>query len=292
MYVPTDESLRSRLEYGKTDFPFSCYLDRLGESDYFCIEWHWHSEFELSFVKEGRVRCRVGTETAELGPGEGVFLNSEIIHRFESDDRAVLVNYVFAPEFLAERNSLIYANLVRPYLTADLEYWVFRSGKWTQAWDEIYDALCEEKLGRELRIRSAVSQLWLILSENTLEALQDAPRSRSKRTQARLHNMMSYIHDHYRRPLSLEEIASASHISKSEALRCFHDGLQTTPVKYLNDFRLSRAAERLQKTGDPVSILAMELGFDSAGYFCKAFKTKYGVSPGQFRKQARGEGIG
>ena len=97
--------------------------------------------------------------------------------------------------------------------------------------------------------------------------------------------MMQYIHDHYQEEVTLEEIAAAASISKSSALQIFQSGIQIAPVSYLIQYRLMQAAELLYTTTKPVSIIAIETGFTSAGYFCRKFKERYQISPNEYRKQ-------
>ena len=54
--------------------------------------------------------------------------------------------------------------------------------------------------------------------------------------------MMQFIHENYRRNLSLDEIAAQSMISKSSALNLFRSYLHITPVNYLINYRLKQAA--------------------------------------------------
>ena len=289
--IPTDETLRSQLDYGNTGFPFACYMDHLMHYESSCIEWHWHSEFEFSFVKEGTVTCHIGANCIKLSAGDAIFINSETIHRFESEDSGVLVNYIFLPDFIADRTSVIYGKYVQPFLDSDLEYSAYlqqnasvHNNDIVEALKKTYSIVYSDYFGKELRIRDSISNLWLAFAKCSLEGLDVFPKSRNKTLQARLHEMMTYIFENFEKHLTLADISFAAKISKSEALRCFRIGLETTPVKYLNEYRLSRAVEQLLLNSSSVASVAEACGFESAGYFCRAFKAKYGLSPNEFRK--------
>ena len=66
---------------------------------------------------------------------------------------------------------------------------------------------------------------------------------------ARMQQFLRCIEQRYPEDLTLEDIAQSASVSKSECLRCFQMTLQTTPYKYLMEYRLSKAAELLEKTG-------------------------------------------
>ena len=91
--------------------------------------------------------------------------------------------------------------------------------------------------------------------------------------------MMQYIFEHYKEKITLTDIASAASISKSEALRCFHIALSTTPINYLVDYRLACARELLLTTDDTVTQAALSVGIENISYFVRTFKKKYGVTP-------------
>lgn len=98
---------------------------------------------------------------------------------------------------------------------------------------------------RELEILILTASLWKELLLNLKKELTHRETRCSKQLRTRLQIMLNYIQDNYKQHLTLEKIAASANISKSEALRCFHLGVQTSPVKYLNEYRLIRAKEQI-----------------------------------------------
>lgn len=82
--IITDETLREIREHGTPEFPFEYYLDDIDEIGQGYVEWHWHNEIEWAWVESGKVICRIGNEKIILEAGEGIFINSRVIHRFET----------------------------------------------------------------------------------------------------------------------------------------------------------------------------------------------------------------
>lgn len=287
-YIPTDESLRSTLTYGTNTFPFACYFDEIEKYDNQCIDWHWHREFEFSLAVKGSVFCRIGNEMIHLHENDGLFINSGIIHRFEARQGGTLINMIFSPEFIAPEDSELFRKYVQPYLSADVEYYPFyqktpRHGSVLRPAAEISGIINSDTPLKELMIHNQVSLLWEALIKNT-ENPGDRKKYSNKLIHARLQKMLEFIHFHYPEPVTLSDIASAANVSRSEALRCFHTGIQTTPVNYLNNYRLTRAKEQLLSTNNTVTSIALSSGFERAGYFCRVFKEKYGCPPNKFRR--------
>lgn len=90
--VQTDAALQSILEYGTSEFPFAYYRDDLSRQYNPCVEWHWHNKFEFSYVIQGTVVCHIAGTQKMLNAGDGLFINSGMIHRFETESQGILAN--------------------------------------------------------------------------------------------------------------------------------------------------------------------------------------------------------
>ena len=248
--IPTDEALRYAMPSGNTGFPFECYIDEIGKFRSRCIEWHWHNAVEFSFVLNGTVRCRTDSVEYTLERGDGLFVNSETLHRYESDDGGIMADMLLTPEFIAPQDSLIYANSIENILLSDRRLIPFRK---TAPADDIvlskifnlYETVCKSSFSRELKIRNAASILWDSLADFTRGSLTQSQNRGDKLLRARMQRMIHFIHTNYALHIGLKDIAASANISVSEALRCFRTAIQTTPINYLNDHRFTRAKDLL-----------------------------------------------
>ncbi len=127
--IITDETLREIREHGTPEFPFEYYLDDIDEIGQGYVEWHWHNEIEWAWAESGKVICRIGNEKIILEAGEGIFINSRVIHRFETPGGALMPNILHAPELLAARESAIYQKYVSPVITYGKEYVILEKKK-------------------------------------------------------------------------------------------------------------------------------------------------------------------
>ncbi len=70
-----------------------------------------------------------------------------------------------------------------------------------------------------------------------------------------------------------------------EYFRAIFRGIyQTSPLKYINDLRLSRAAELIASGEYSVSEAARRSGFCDPAHFSRAFKKRFGVPPVAYKK--------
>lgn len=288
--VETDESLQSVLEYGTPEFPFAYYYDEINRYHEKSVEWHWHNQLELSFVIAGPVECYVGKEKIELQSGDALFVNQGIIHRFASRSGGVMVHYVFGSEFISPFGSRTHTQYVLPVLLSSLMFQKIegespKGQAVLKNMIRMHSELEIQAKAWELRVQSCMLRVWNDLYDMLKGELSSVYGSKTKnenRTYARIRRMLNYIHRCYGEEVTLEEIAESADISKSEALRCFKAGLQTTPMAYLTQYRLNCAKDLLQKGQDNVMEIAVKCGFDNSSYFCKVFKKHLGISPLEF----------
>ncbi|MBP6755009.1 MAG: substrate-binding domain-containing protein [Bacteroidia bacterium] len=82
---------------------------------------------------------------------------------------------------------------------------------------------------------------------------------------------------------SVEELASKLNISRVQLYRKVKAVLGIGVGDYINNFRLEKAKELLISTSMNISEIAYSCGFASPNYFSTTFKSKYGLSPKDFR---------
>jgi AraC-like DNA-binding protein len=91
------------------------------------------------------------------------------------------------------------------------------------------------------------------------------------------------LHSYYYEPLDLAELSARACLSTPQLVRHFKSVFGRTPYQYLIDIRLCHAAELLKETRDTTLDITWRCGFEDPSAFCRAFRTRYGASPGEFR---------
>ena len=77
--------------------------------------------------------------------------------------------------------------------------------------------------------------------------------------------------------------------SYSYAARIFKNATGLTINQFILSNKMDTAKELLLQTNASILDISLDLGFSSFSYFMKLFKSTFGVSPGQFRKQHKGK---
>ncbi|WDE10696.1 helix-turn-helix domain-containing protein [Thalassomonas haliotis] len=95
---------------------------------------------------------------------------------------------------------------------------------------------------------------------------------------------VDYIRKHYAGPVTLKELAQASHLSVSALERRFKKYLKKTPKQFINEVRLENARRLLVETTLPIATVAIDSGFGDPSYFSRQFYRLFAQRPSDFRK--------
>jgi len=83
-------------------------------------------------------------------------------------------------------------------------------------------------------------------------------------------------------PWTLQDLAQRAGMSRSSFALKFKEMVGKSPMDYLTRWRMLLAGDRLIHSSDPVSVIALSLGYDSESAFSTAFKRVMGCSPRQY----------
>lgn len=87
----------------------------------------------------------------------------------------------------------------------------------------------------------------------------------------------------------VSRLAALAAVSRGHLARTTRAHFGQSPVEYVSELRLTRAATLLTSTIDPVGTIAKRCGFSSTSYFSRQFTQKYGISPRAYRQRRQQE---
>ena len=134
------------------------------------------------------------------------------------------------------------------------------------------------------RLKIVINELVILLLE-LLESRNpqlDASLSGSERTvRLFLENLPRRLDE----PWTLDSMAEASGIGRSQFANLCRKTVNLTPIAYLGQLRLDRAATLLTSNpGLSVTEIAFGCGFQSSQYFARAFRARFGHVPSALRR--------
>lgn len=252
--------------------------------------WHWHKAVELFYMESGTLEFITPSERHVFRAGSGGLVNSNVLHmtrgiQVKPGDSNIL--HLFDPTLISGApGSRMEEKYVLPLTTASQVELIALDGE-----DPDHQPLLEklrdsftipsDTPGYELKMRSVLSEIWLGLLEVA------APRLEGERkhtmTSELIKGMLVYIHEHYGEKLSVRDIAASVNVSERACFDLFRKNLRTTPMEYVNSYRLRMACQLLSQTEDSVTAVSSRCGMNNS-YFSQMFRESTGFTPLEYRR--------
>lgn len=290
--IEVDDNLQEITKHGSYELPMAIYTDNFNLFEDGHIRWHWHKEVQFSYSLHDKVCVLVEGQEIILQPGEGIMINSNVLHQIKPyNNNSAMVSIVFDTILIGGSGQLlIEKKYVNPILqSSNLKFISLKSDvNWQRAilnyLETIFLLSNEKSYGYELEMRNYLSNIWLDLVRELKEDIKDYT-SVASYDEERVKLSMKYIHKHYTENILLDDIAIEARISKSECCRSFKRVLKVTPFEYLMEYRILKASDKLLKTKESVSNVAYDVGFNGTSYFGKVFKKYMNCTPTEYRNK-------
>lgn len=105
----------------------------------------------------------------------------------------------------------------------------------------------------------------------------------------RITTVLRLMHGNPAHPWGLEDLAKAAAMSRTNFALRFKELVGIAPLTYLAQWRMRLAVRALVEKDDPLSELALSLGYTSESAFSNAFKRIVGIAPKRYRSKVMKE---
>lgn len=267
---------------------------RYYDYDRFTYPWHFHSQYEIIYVKKSCGRCFVGDCIERFSEGDVVLFGPSLPHYMRSDDAYHGDNprlRVQGTIIQFEENFMQYSfdhypqfHQIRVLLKEARRGVVFHTADASPVRDMV-SAFPELKgFGQITGLLDLLQALAVSVPRRMLASpcyYEKFPTAGNKR----IDKIISFINSNYTRSLKLDEIAEMANMNSSAFCRFFKDAMEKTFLQYVADMRIGYACKLLTIGDMEVSQIAVECGFDSIPHFNRTFKQLTGLTPTQYRNQ-------
>ena len=285
--IPSTPQGRELVQHGSALFPIACYEERL---TCYSVPWHWHEDFEYILAYEGTVTVGVDKKRICLAEGEGVFINSGVLHavEFAAEGPSALRSGVFHPRLVGGMDTIFWQKLIRPMTQPDappfflLDALVPWQKQVLDCLHESWKAVSDEPFDYENRVRYYLSLALRLLSTQCVGGRTKVSQQEQIASE-RMKQMLHFVEEHYAEELTVQLIAGSVALSESACLRSFRQMLGITPIQYVKQYRVEKAAELLRSTRLKTGEIGAECGFTDGSYFIKIFREIKHCTPKEYR---------
>ena len=203
------------------------------------------------------------------------------IHSFAlTDSRPEYLCTIIYPEFLSD---VSFGGIL-------LENHIRGDGEACRIIEDIYRESESDEIGSDMMLKSLAYRLMAHLSRNAVaERITEKYRENHTAKLDRLSAVFDYVSENYTSHISVSDLASVLYLSEAHFCRFFKLATGKTPIEYINEYRIERAAVLLENTDIPLSELSESVGIDDANYFSRMFKKIKKMPPNKYRASHRSE---
>jgi AraC-like DNA-binding protein len=268
------------------------FLFRKFESAAFDAPYHFHPEYELTYIIEGAGKRYVGSHMEDFNAGDLVLLGPNLPHCWKLENAsgspttgsAIVVHFdgSFLGEDFFNKNELQHIKKLFQKSSSGIRY---HAATQVQV-NQMLNSLSIEKSHFRMLIglleilqRLALSNECTLLDQNMLIA------ERSRAEQERINPVFAYLVENFRLKVSLDTAAGIANMTTNAFCKYFKKITRKTFMETIIEYRLNYAIQQLVQTDKPISTISFESGFGDVSHFYKMFKVKMNISPLNYRKK-------
>jgi AraC-like DNA-binding protein len=265
----------------------SSFLYRIFQLKQFDAPYHYHPEYELTYIVKSKGKRFIGKTVTDFDAGDMILLGPNVPHFWQNTEgvtEATAIVIHFKEDFVGpafwdipemKRTSILLKKSLsgihiqgeaRDIIATKME--AMHSLDAFQKWLYLMEILNIIALSSDIDlIDKQGSNLKLSLGEAE-----------------RIHKIYAFIIDNYTQDIDLNKAAQLIHMTPTAFCRYFKKMTRKTLIAVVTEFRVRHACQLLTTTEKPISDIAFESGFGNLSFFNKQFKLQMGFSPLRYRK--------
>ena len=265
---------------------------RFYDYNHFTYPLHFHSEYEIIYIKESTGTRFVGNSITRYEAGDILLIGSNLPHFLKSDEI-----YHSGNNDLRVKGTIIqFEKDFMYYAINNYPHFIKIKNLLQESQRGIYfersKAQKLQNLLEKIPLENGINQLLLFLE--TLKEMSETEHRKTISTTdfvnetiydtARIDKVISFLNKNYTRNVSLEEIASFAAMNTAAFCRYFKSKTGKSFKNYILDMRIGYACKLLLMEDIGISQLSSKCGFETISHFNKTFKKNTGYVPSLYRK--------
>lgn len=288
--IPSRETEEKR-QHSTAFIPYSHYECRL-PMEFMNVPMHWHNEFELDYIVEGRGEFICDNDRFVAEEGDILLLPPNMLHAAYPCENHKLIFYalVFHPLLLGANNSdRCTIECVRPIINGSMKLSVCLPSN-AKNYSEIkacvrriFSCAHTNSPQMDLLLKSELLRFfWLLETDEEILCQKDSGINYGEIVRPAL----EFMFQNFQEDISVEQLACLVHLSKSYFMNCFKKAVGIGAIEHLTQLRINAACEALLATDEKIADIAFHCGYNNLSNFNRHFKEKTGCSPNAYRKRS------
>ena len=254
--------------------------------------WHYHQEFELSFITEGAGKRIIGDSTEKFHPGDLIFIGPRIPHVWFPDTkhRRQHSGRTLESVYLLFNQGILPASLTSLPEFKNIRNAIKLSERGVQITGETLNDVSRIMLQqpyinnmKRLMLFYEIMDIIGGSTSFTYLASEDYVKAKFATTNKRINNIHEFLMKNYQNDIDLKEVAEIAHMAPASVCRFFKNTTGLTIFEYLNKIKIDYSCQLLLNTDLNILDISYDCGFNNLSHFNKQFRKFTGITPTQFR---------
>ncbi|MFA4868049.1 MAG: AraC family transcriptional regulator [Pedobacter sp.] len=265
------------------------FLIRAFGDEAFRAPYHFHAEYELTLILNGKGKRYIGNHMADFKAGDMVLVGANLPHCWklvpekQPDAGAIVIQ--FSVDFMGDSffDKPENAPIKSMFQKAANGIWFDQI-----SFEQVYAAILAMKQQDSFHILIDFLKILYQLTQSSKLVLLDKEPNVARLSlvdQKRINPVLAYLVENFRKQVSLNDAAALTNMTTNAFCKYFKKITRKTFMEMVIQYRLNYATQQLIETDKPVSDIAFNSGFTDVSHFYKVFKTKMGLSPLSYRKK-------
>lgn len=248
--------------------------------------YNWHEAMELLIVLQGEIEVSISGENYILEQDDMMIINSNVGHatlarKPNSIAMVIHLNPIYFSSYYKDYHLLTFACISNTETRYDVSFNQIR--KIAVEMIEVIDSNTPlERICFESLLHQLVATLVTYFPPNEITSVEMA---NNKEKTAVVKEIIPYIDKNYKNKITLEDLSNVTGYHKSYISQIVKQQLGINYYEYLTRIRLREATYALINLEEKISDIALSHGFSEVKSFNTAFKSSFGKTPSEYRKQ-------
>jgi len=258
--------------------------------------WHYHNNFEISFITEGTGKRIVADSIEEFQPGDLVFIGRNLPHVWIADKETLTPsNRTLEMVFLQFTSNVLSAQLLALPEFCHVKNALELSERGIhivgQTLNEVSEIMLQLPYLKNFDRMLHFFKLMDIIGKSKTNinlASKDYLNMRFTTGNKRITTIHEYLMNNYHEEVDLKRLAALVNMAEGSLCRFFKMNMGMTLFEYLNKIKIEFACKLLMDNDLSILEVCFDSGFNNLSHFNKQFKKTTGVPPSDYRKRFKG----
>jgi AraC-like DNA-binding protein len=268
-------------------FFIGIYHDDLEKSN-----WHYHNNYEISFITEGTGKRIVADSIEDFQPGDLVFIGKNLPHVWIADRDSPGAPRALESVFLQFTSDILHPQQLALPEFKNVARALALSERGLQITGETLNEISNWMLQMPYMDGfDRFIQFYMILdligksAHRKPLASMDYIKTRFMPGNKRVAKIHEYLMNNYKHDIDLKQLAKITNMTENALCRFFKSNTGMTLFEYLNRIKTDFACKLLMNNDLSILEVCLDSGYNNLSHFNKQFKKNTGRSPSEYRKK-------